>query len=64
VYVLPCAGDSTVTITRVGTNQKYSDGWDKAFGKGGKSSGAKAAKPAAKQSAKKAPVKKAGKKGK
>ena len=36
---------SSVTITRVGTNQKYANGWDAAFGTkknaGKKSSGAK-----------------------
>jgi len=31
-----------VTITRVGTNQKYAQGWDSAFGKG--KSGTKSAK--------------------
>jgi hypothetical protein len=44
-----------VTITRIGANQKYSDGWEAAFG-GRK----RAAKPAAK---KKSP-KRAGKKAK
>jgi len=51
-----------VTITRVGTNQKYAEGWESAFGGksgGTRSSGAKAAK----KPAKKAPAKKA-KKGK
>ena len=49
-----------MTITRVGTNQKYSEGWDKAF------AGKKTAKPAAANAAgkKKAPSKKAAKKGK
>ena len=50
-----------MTITRVGTNQKYAEGWESAFqGKGG----AKAAKPSGqKPSAKKKPAaKKAGKK--
>jgi len=49
-----------VTITRVGTNSKYADGWDTAFsGKrgGGKSAGKKSAP------SKKAKPKKAGKKG-
>ena len=49
-----------MTITRVGTNQKYSDGWDKAFG-GQKSGGAKAAQKKAAPS-KKATAKKKGKK--
>ncbi|MDX1944293.1 MAG: hypothetical protein SFU86_02720 [Pirellulaceae bacterium] len=47
-----------MTITRVGTNAKYADGWDAAFGKSGGAK--KSAKAAAK---KKAPAKK-GKKGK
>ena len=54
-----------MTITRVGTNQRYADGWDSAFsakGAAGKRSGAKAA---AKKTApsKKAKPKKAAKKG-
>jgi hypothetical protein len=44
-----------VTITRVGTNQKFADGWSAVFGKGKKSATAIASKPAAK---KKVPVKK------
>ena len=48
-----------VTITRVGTNQKYSDGWDQAFG--GKKGGGKAAQKKAAPS-KKAAAKKKGKK--
>jgi hypothetical protein len=48
-----------VTITRVGTNQKYSDGWEQAFG--GKKGGAKAAQKTAAPS-KKAAAKKKGKK--
>jgi len=44
-----------VTITRVGTNQKYADGWDQAFSK--KKGGTKPA-------AKKASPKKSGKKAK
>lgn len=46
-----------MTILRVGTNAKYSSGWEDAFGKGksGKAGGAKASK-------KKAPAKKAKKK--
>jgi hypothetical protein len=45
---------SKMTITRIGTNAKYSTGWDAAFSKGKKS---KKAAPAA--SKKKAPAKKA-----
>jgi hypothetical protein len=47
-----------VTITRVGPNKQYSDGWDKAFGgkRGGSASQTKK-KPA--QSKKAAPKKKA-----
>lgn len=44
-----------MTITRVGTNQKYAMGWDSAFG--GKKAKAAAGKPAA---AKKASPKKKG----
>jgi hypothetical protein len=44
-----------VTITRVGTNQKYSDGWEKAFG--GKKGGAKAAQKKTAPSKKAAPKK-------
>ena len=47
-----------VTITRIGTNKKYAEGWDKAFG-GKRASGTKTQKPAA---AKKASPKKSGKK--
>lgn len=39
--------DISVTITRVGTNQKYAVGWDSAFG------GKKAAKASADKGAKK-----------
>jgi hypothetical protein len=46
-----------VTIVRVGTTKKYSDGWDAAFGKGQKQA---AAKP--KTAAKKKPAKKPAKK--
>ena len=56
-----------MTITRVGTNQQYGEGWDKAFsGKKGASSAKKPAdKPSPKKAAgKKAPPKKAGKKSK
>jgi len=43
-----------VTITRVGTNQKYADGWEQAFAKK-KSAGKPAAKkPSPKKSGKKA----------
>jgi hypothetical protein len=49
-----------VTITRVGTNQKYSEGWEQAFS--GKRGGS--AKPAAKATAKKASPKKPAKKSK
>ena len=49
--------DVNVTITRVGTNQKYATGWDSAFA--GKKSGTKApAKAAATKPAKKASPKK------
>jgi hypothetical protein len=48
-----------VTITRVGTNQKYSDGWEKAFA--GKNGVAKAAQKKVAPS-KKAAAKKKGKK--
>jgi hypothetical protein len=47
-----------VTITRVGTNAKYADGWDSAFGK--KPAGG--AKKPGKAAAKKKSPKKAGKK--
>jgi hypothetical protein len=45
-----------VTITRVGTNQKYSDGWEKAFAS--KRSGAKATPKKAAPSKRAAPSKK------
>jgi hypothetical protein len=45
-----------VTIVRVGTNQKYSDGWEKAFG------GKKSAKAAAGKAGKKSAAKKSAKK--
>jgi poly-gamma-glutamate capsule biosynthesis protein CapA/YwtB (metallophosphatase superfamily) len=65
--VFPGKKVSFVTITRVGTNHKYSNGWDIAFGgkKGTKSAAAKAtpAKAAQKKGAPKkktaAPKKKA-----
>ena len=44
-----------MTITRVGTNQKYSDGWEKAFAgsKGGAKAASKKAAPSKKAAAKK-----------
>jgi hypothetical protein len=51
-----------VSITRVGTNQKYSTGWDKAFGARKGASKSAAAKPAVKKASPKkkaAPKKKA-----
>jgi hypothetical protein len=44
-----------VTIVRVGTNQKYSDGWEKAFGgkKSAKATASKGKKASAKKSKKK-----------
>jgi hypothetical protein len=56
---VPDNGGGAVTIVRVGTNQKYAEGWDSAFG--GRRSAAKAAKKPAR---KKASPKKAGKKSK
>jgi hypothetical protein len=55
----------TVTITRVGSNDKYSQGWDSAFGKGKKKTAAKTAASVSgvKSASKKAtPKKGAGKK--
>jgi hypothetical protein len=51
----------TVTITRVGSNDKYSQGWDSAFGKAKKKAASKAAPAAAtvKSASKKATPKKA-----
>ena len=51
-----------MTITRVGTNAKYADGWDAAFGRG--RGGNKTAKKSAKKAAarKKPSAKKAGRK--
>jgi len=51
-----------VTIVRVGTNAKYAQGWEQAFG--GKKAASSAPKAAAKKAAKKAPApkKKAAKK--
>jgi len=45
-----------VTITRVGSNQKYAEGWERAFGK--KKASAKPKKASAKASADAAPAKK------
>jgi hypothetical protein len=47
-----------VTIVRVGTNQKYSDGWEAAF------AGKKSAKAAAGKASKKAAARKPAKKSK
>jgi hypothetical protein len=48
-----------VTIIRVGATKKYSDGWDSAFGKGGKKTKpAAVAKKTAKKTAAKASTKK------
>jgi hypothetical protein len=44
---------AAVTITRVGTNQKYADGWEQAFSK------KRSSKPAAKKASPKKPAKKA-----
>ena len=51
-------GRSTVTILRVGSNEKYAEGWDRAFGgstkkKAKTSKTAKSAKAAKKKTAKK-----------
>jgi hypothetical protein len=51
-----------VSITRVGSNKKFADGWATVFGKGSK--GAKAAAPATSKAPKKSAKKKAAKKGK
>ena len=55
-----------MTIVRVGTNQKYSDGWETAFAgkKSGKAAGKKAGgkKASAKKPSAKKPAKKAKKK--
>ncbi len=45
-----------MTITRVGSNQKYAEGWERAFGK--KKASAKPKKASAKASADAAPAKK------
>ena len=50
-----------MTIVRVGTNQKYSDGWEKAFS-GKKSAKTAAAKGKGKKASAKKPAKKAKKK--
>jgi hypothetical protein len=42
-----------VTIVRVGTNKKYADGWEAAFGKGKTATSSKASKAGAKNSTKK-----------
>jgi hypothetical protein len=55
----PAIEDFSVTITRVGTNQKYATGWDSAFG-GKKAVKKAAAAAAAKPAAKKASPKKKG----
>lgn len=47
-----------MTILRVGTNEKYAEGWEAAFGKGKKKKAAAQKKSAPKKS----PKKKAGKK--
>jgi hypothetical protein len=64
--VFPSPGDerrvATVTITRVGTNAKYSDGWEAAFA--GKRGGAAKAKKSGSAAAKKKSPKKAGRKSK
>lgn len=49
--------NKVMTITRVGSNEKYASGWDLAFG--GKKKAAKSAKKAAKKKAVKKPAKKA-----
>lgn len=36
--ILSVQRKATVTIVRVGTNKKYSDGWEAAFGRGKKES--------------------------
>jgi len=46
-----------VTITRVGTNQRYADGWDTAFGGKRGGSGAKSAMKKATRSKKAVPKK-------
>lgn len=54
-------GLNAVTITRIGTNQKYADGWDAAFAKKGAKAGAAQKKAAP---SKKSAGKKTAKKGK
>lgn len=51
-----------MTITRVGTNKKFAEGWSGVFGKGTKSASAKPAASPKKKAA--APKKKAAKKAK
>ena len=46
-----------MSIIRIGSNENYANGWDKAFGKGKKKS-AKAAAPKKKATAKRASTKK------
>jgi hypothetical protein len=48
---------TAVTIVRVGTTKKYSDGWDSAFAKGKKKAAAVTAAKPAKKAAKKSPKK-------
>ena len=50
-----------MTIVRVGTNQKYAEGWESAFA-GKKSAKAAAGKPKAKKASAKKPAKKTKKK--
>ena len=47
-----------MSIIRVGSNSKYAEGWDKAFGGGKAKAKKKAAKPAAKTAKKKKKKKK------
>jgi hypothetical protein len=51
-----------VTILRVGTSEKYADGWAKAFGKGSKSVASATKKKAPVKAVKKAAAKKTVKK--
>ncbi len=51
-----------MTILRIGTNEKYSEGWAAAFGSGKKKTGKKAAKKTSKKAAKKTSKKAAKKK--
>jgi hypothetical protein len=68
-FQIPGSEVRAVTITRVGTNQKYAEGWDGAFGgkRGGNSASASAGKKASaanKAPATKVATKKSAKKGK